>query len=175
MFKVKPLSVDGCYLLTPTVLMESSCDFIKVFNETQFNIYGLSTKFQEEYYAIAKPGVLRGLHYQAKPQGHDKIVSCILGSIIDVVVDMREESKTYGKYVVTELNDENRNLLYIPEGCAHGYYVSGDKDSLISYKVTKPFDKKYRVGIHWTSFDINWNLDCEPEISEEDSSLPVLR
>lgn len=174
MFRVKPLSIDGCYLLTPTVLMETSCDLIKLFNENQFSIYGLSTDFKEEYYAIAKPGVLRGLHYQKEPEGHDKLVSCVSGFIIDVVVDLRKESKTYGKYVLVQLNEENKNLIYIPNGCAHGYYVDGNKDALVFYKVTKPFNSNYKEGIHWTSFGIEWNLNKEPKISQDDDSLEKL-
>lgn len=174
MFRVKPLSIDGCYLLTPTVLMETSCDLIKLFNENQFSIYGLSTDFKEEYYAIAKPGVLRGLHYQMDPEGHDKLVSCISGAIIDIIVDIREGSKTYGRYELLKLNEENRNLVYIPKGCAHGYYVEGSKESLVFYKVTKPFNINFKSGINWESFGISNKLNINPKISDDDKKLPIL-
>ena len=159
MFKVEKLEVEGCYLITPTVQMESTCDLIKTFNNNQFNIYGLSTDFNEEYYAIAKPGVVRGMHFQLPPEDHIKLVTCILGEIQDVVIDLRKESKTFGKYTVVELNEDNKNLIYVPMGCAHGYYIKGNKDSLIYYKVTKPFVEELRQGIHWDSLNIPWEFE----------------
>ncbi|MEG1286827.1 dTDP-4-dehydrorhamnose 3,5-epimerase family protein [Clostridium sp.] len=172
MFRVKALAVDGCYLITPTVFMENTCDLIRVFNDTQFNIYGLSTNFKEEYYAIAKPGVVRGMHYQLPPEEHDKLITCIIGEIQDVVIDLRRSSKTYGKYIVVELNEFNKDLLYVPEGCAHGYYIKGDKDALIFYKVTKPFNDKYRAGIHWDSLNIPWEFKKdEVKVEDWDSKL----
>lgn len=173
MFKVQKLEVEGCYLMTPTVLMESTCDLIKIFNETQFNIYGLSTEFKEEYYAIAKPGVVRGMHFQLPPEEHDKLVTCIMGEIQDVVVDLRKNSKTFGKYVTTSLNEDNKNLIYIPSGCAHGYYIKGNKHALVYYKVTKPFMGELRGGIHWRSLDIPWDFDYSKiEVESEDATWP---
>lgn len=167
MFRVKALDVEGCYLITPTVLMESTCDLIRVFNDTQFNIYGLSTDFKEEYYAIAKPGVVRGMHYQGPPEEHDKLITCIMGEIQDVVIDLRKNSKTYGKYVITELNEFNKDLLYVPMGCAHGYYIKGDKDALVFYKVTKPFNDEFRGGINFDSLNIPWEFNKDEVIVEE--------
>ena len=172
MFRVKALDLEGCYLITPTVLMEGTCDLIRVFNDIQFNIYGLSTDFKEEYYSIAKPGVVRGMHYQAPPEDHDKLISCVSGEIQDVVIDLRKNSKTYGKYVSVELNEFNKELIYVPKGCAHGYYIKGNKDALVFYKVTKPFNEKYRGGINWDSLDIPWQFDKNNvDVEEWDSKL----
>jgi dTDP-4-dehydrorhamnose 3,5-epimerase len=170
MFRFRELEVEGCYLITPTVLMENKCDFIKIFNDVQFNIYGLSTEFKEECYAIAKPGVVRGMHFQRPPEEHDKLVTCLSGGIQDVVVDLRKNSSTFGKYAVTDLNENNRNMIYIPKGCAHGYYIKGEKDAIIYYKVTKPYILKLRDGIHWNSLDIPWDFlgKYEPEVEDED-------
>ena len=173
MFRVKKLDIEGCYLITPTILMESTCDLIKVFNDTQFNIYGLSTQFKEEYYAVAKPGVVRGIHFQLPPEEQEKLVTCIMGEIQDVVIDLRKESKTFGKYVIVDLNEENKNLIYVPAGCAHGYYIKGDKQALIYYKVTKPFVKELRGGVHWSSLDIPWCFTADNvEVEDEDKDLP---
>lgn len=172
MFRVKALEVEGCYLMTPTILMEGTCDLIRVFNDTQFNIYGLSTDFKEEYYAIGKPGVIRGMHYQRPPEEHDKLISCIIGEIQDVVIDLRKNSKSYGKYAVVELNEFNKDMLYVPSGCAHGYYVKGNKEALVFYKVTKPFNSKYKGGISWDSLDIPWDFNRdEVSVEEWDSNL----
>lgn len=167
MFKVEKLEIEDCYLITPTVLMESTCDLIKTFNDNQFNIYGLSTNFKEEYYAIAKPGVVRGMHFQLPPEDHIKLVTCIIGEIQDVVIDLRKESRTFGKYTIIDLNEYNRNLIYIPNGCAHGYYIKGNKDALVYYKVTKPFVKELRQGIHWNSLNIPWEFNYE-KVNEEE-------
>ena len=167
MFKVEKLEIEGCYLITPMVLLESTCDLIKIFNDSQFNIYGLSTDFKEEYYAIAKPGVVRGIHFQLPPEDHTKLVTCIIGEIQDVVIDLRKESKTFGKYTIVDLNEDNRNLIYVPNGCAHGYYIKGNKDALVYYKVTKPFVEELRQGIHWSSLDIPWNFEYD-KVNEDD-------
>lgn len=172
MFRVKPLEVDGCFLITPKMHMQSTCDLINFFNDEQFNIYGLSTEFKEEYYAISKPGVVRGMHYQAPPEEHDKLVTCALGEIQDVVVDLRKNSKTFGKYAIVELNEVNKELIYIPKGCAHGYYIKGNKDALIFYKVTKPFKEECRGGIHWSSLGIPWDIIGEAQIEDDDDKFP---
>lgn len=172
MFRVKPLSVEGCFLITPKVHMQNTCDLINVFSNEQFNIYGLSTEFKEEYYAIVRPGTIRGLHFQAPPEAHDKVVTCALGEIRDVVVDLRKDSKTFGKYTVVELNEVNKELLYIPKGCAHGYYVTSKKEALIFYKVTNPFKVEYKGGIHWNSLGIPWGASEDIEIDKEDENLP---
>lgn len=175
MFRFKPLKIDGCYLITPTVKMDNTCDLIKFFNDEQFNIYGISTEFKEEYYTIAKPGVVRGMHYQKDPYDHSKIVTCLSGDIQDVVVDLREDSKSYKKFTMVDLNDKNKNMIYIPKGCAHGYYIRGDKDALVFYKVTKPYYEKYRAGINWDSLNIPWEFrnKIEVEVEEEDKILPI--
>lgn len=176
MFRVKQLEIEGCYLMTPTVFMDSTCDFIKTFNDKQFIIYGLSTEFKEEYYAIAKPNSVRGMHFQLPPYEQDKLITCIMGEIQDVVVDLRANSKTYGKYIVVDLNQEDRNLIYIPSGCAHGYYIKGNKNALIYYKVTTPFISDFRGGIHWDSLDIPWDFKSknlsEVHVEAYDSTLP---
>lgn len=167
MFRVKVLEVDGCYLITPTIVMEGTSDLIRVFNNTQFNIYGLSTDFKEEYYAMGKPGVVRGMHYQAPPEGHDKLISCLVGEIQDVVIDLRKSSKTYGKYAVVELNEFNKDMIYVPSGCAHGYYVKGNKEAMVFYKVTKPFNKDFKGGVNWDSLDIPWDFNKDEVCVEE--------
>ena len=155
MFRVKGLEVEGCYLITPTVSMESTCDLINIFSESQFNIYGLSTEFKEEYYAIAK------------------LITCIVGEIEDVVIDLRRDSKTFGKFTKVNLNEENKNLIYVPSGCAHGYYISGNKEALIYYKVTKPFIRSLRGGVHWNSLNIPWSFDYNKVLVEnEDTTWP---
>lgn len=174
MFKVRELDISGCFLITPNVIMEKDLDLVKVFSASQFTIYGLCTKFSEEYYAMPKAGTLRGIHFQKPPEEHEKLITCISGSILDIVVDLRISSKTYGKCIVVELNEENKELIYIPHGCGHGYFVKGKKDALILYKVTKPFNDKYKMGVNLNSFDV-FPIDIKRVIlSETDMKLPLL-
>lgn len=173
MFRFKKLEIEGSYLITPSINMMSTCDLIKIFSDSQFNIYGLSTEFKEEYYAIAKPGVVRGMHFQLPPEEHDKIVTCIIGEIQDIIIDLRKDSETYGKYAIVNLNEENKNMIYIPKGCAHGYYIKGNKDALVYYKVTKPFVRELRGGISYKSLDIKWDFEDEVETEGEDKLWPL--
>lgn len=90
-----------------------------------------------------------------------------------MVVDLRKDSKTFGKYTLIDLNEDNKNLIYIPSGCAHGYYIKGNKHALVYYKVTKPFVKDQRGGIHWSSLDIPWDFNYNNiEVETEDSNWP---
>lgn len=174
MFKVRELDIPGCFLITPNIIMEKDLDLVKVFSASQFTIYGLGTKFSEEYYAMPKANTLRGIHFQGPPEEHEKLITCISGSILDIVVDLRVGSKTYGKSIITELNEENKELIYIPYGCGHGYFVKGKKDALILYKVTKPFNNKYKMGVNHQSFDL-FPIDTKKAIiSEKDRNLPLL-
>ena len=96
-----------------------------------------------------------------------------MGEIQDVVIDLRKESKTFGKYVTLDLNEDNKNLIYVPCGCAHGYYIKGDKQALIYYKVTKPFIRELRGGVHWSSLSIPWNFNIDKvEVEREDETWP---
>ncbi|MGL5151050.1 MAG: dTDP-4-dehydrorhamnose 3,5-epimerase family protein [Clostridium sp.] len=175
MFKVRELDIPGCFLITPNLILEKDLDLVKVFSSTQFTIYGLKTKFSEEYYALPKPGTLRGIHFQSPPEAHEKLITCISGSILDIVVDLRKESPAYGKCIITEINDDNKELIYIPKGCGHGYYVKGKKSALILYKVTKPYINQYKGGINVESFSL-FPIDLNKVIiSDNDKKLPYLR
>ncbi|MBS4803572.1 MAG: dTDP-4-dehydrorhamnose 3,5-epimerase family protein, partial [Clostridium sp.] len=91
----------------------------------------------------------------------------------DVVIDLRRDSKTFGKFTKVNLNEENKNLIYVPSGCAHGYYISGNKEALIYYKVTKPFIRSLRGGVHWNSLNIPWSFDYNKVLVEnEDTTWP---
>lgn len=174
MFKVRELDIPGCFLITPNVVMEKDLDLVKVFSASQFNIYGLNTKFSEEYYAMPKAGTLRGIHFQAPPEEHEKLITCISGAVLDIIVDLRVGSKTYGKSIIVELDDENKELAYIPYGCGHGYFVKGKKDALILYKVTKPFNDKLKMGVNHKSFDLFPIDTSRARVSDKDAMLPLL-
>ena len=133
--------------------------------------------FQPILFKIMKcplKGVLRGLHYQLEfPQG--KLVRAVVGTIVDVAVDIRTGSPTYGRYTIEELSDENKKMLYVPEGFAHGYLVISDK-SIVSYKCTNFYNSNDQYGVKWNdkTIGIDWGNNS-PIISKKDDNLPLLK
>ena len=119
---------------------------------------------------------MRGLHYQKAPKAQAKIVRCIKGAIFDVAVDIRKGSKTYGKWVGVELTEENKKMLYIPAGFAHGFCVRSDVAE-ICYKSSDEYSPENDRGIMWNDpeIGIEWDLDTNPVISEKDSKHPLLK
>lgn len=174
MFIIKPVILKGCFEIIPNVFTDERGSFIKIYHNEVFQNFGLRTDFKEEYYSISKPGVLRGMHFQLPPKDHAKLVTCISGSIMDVVVDIRKKSKTYGNHHIFELNEENHKAVYIPSGFAHGFYVTGRKDAVMLYNVTSVYSREHDCGIHWNSIGIPWP-DPSPVVSCRDEGLPCLK
>ena len=118
---------------------------------------------------------MRGLHYQAKPYGQAKLVRCVKGRIYDVAVDIRPNSKTFGQYVKVELSEENKQMLFIPEGFAHGFVVLSEEAELL-YKASGEYSPRADRGILWSdeNIDIDWEIDFEPILSEKDKIQPKL-
>lgn len=167
---IKESKISGCYKLNPKIISDNRGVFVKTFHEHIFTQAGLETCFAEEYYSVSHKGVLRGLHFQTPPKEHTKIVYCVYGEVMDVVVDLRVGSPTYGKYDVFDLNSEKANMLYIPKGLAHGFYVKSNS-AVLMYKVTTIYSPENDTGIRWDSVGIPWPID-NPIISERDRMLP---
>jgi dTDP-4-dehydrorhamnose 3,5-epimerase len=129
----------------------------------------LDTHYTEEYFSRSKQNVIRGLHFQLPPEECVKIVYCIDGEVMDVVLDLRVDSPTYGKYEIFNLNDRLANILYIPIGLAHGFYTKS-KTATMMYKVSKSYAPDYDAGIHWDSAEIPWPTKT-PIISTRDSEF----
>lgn len=162
--------LPGCYQIYPNIIHDQRGQFIKVFHKEIFNEYGLTFELIEEYYSISYKNVLRGLHFQSPPKAHKKIVYCIQGRIFDVVVDLRINSSTYGLFEVFNLNSEESNILYIPVGCAHGFFVETDI-AIVVYNVSTSYSPECDKGILWNSLNIPWPVK-NPIISERDSKFP---
>ena len=168
--KIQETNIAGCYLVKLNILNDARGSFVKTFHKPTFSALGLETKFDEEYYSISKKGVLRGLHFQAPPHDHVKIINCSQGEVFDVVVDLRKYSATYGEYQSFELNGSDARMLYLSSGLAHGFYVLSD-EATITYKVTTVYSPEHDAGIRWDSVGIEWP-DINPIISDRDSNLP---
>jgi len=149
--------------------------FLESFKQSSFIENGINTKFVQDNYSRSIKGVLRGLHYQKNPKAQAKLVTVLRGEIFDVVIDIRKDSPTYGKWVSEILSDQNHKLLYIPEGFAHGYCVLSDEADIF-YKVNQEYSPVYDSGFIWNDPEvaINWPLD-KPTISEKDQKLPLLK
>lgn len=143
--------------------------FVKLFHSDFFSQHQLVENFEEQYYSTSKSRVLRGLHFQVPPHGHVKVVTCISGEIVDVVFDLRKKSTTYGQFISVELSSEKANLLYVPEGLAHGFYVMSEQATFLSLNSRK-FSAECDAGIRWDSIGFEWP-DPEPIVSEKDRNM----
>lgn len=168
----RPTGIPGCVELQPREIGDHRGAFIKTFREDWFRALGLPTDWAEQYYSESKPGVLRGLHLQLPPFDHGKLVHCLSGYVVDVVVDLRKGSPSEGRAARVELSADKRNMLYVPEGLAHGFCTI-DAPATVIYSATTVHAPDFEAGIRWDSLDIEWPLNA-PTLSERDAQLPPL-
>ena len=170
---VKNTSLDGVKIITPTVFEDERGYFFESYKAPIFKNNDLPINFVQDNEVKSTKGVLRGLHYQFnRPQG--KLVRVISGSILDVAVDIRKGSPTFGQSEIVHLTAENNKMLYIPEGFAHGYLVTSS-ESIVVYKCTDIYDPNDQFGIIWNdeTIGVDWMYDS-PILSEKDLMLPAL-
>ncbi len=172
MFEIKESKIPGCRELVPQVRPDTRGRFVKTFHAAFFEANGMATVFSEQYYSVSQEGVLRGLHFQRPPYEHDKLAFCIAGTVIDAVVDIRRGSPTFGEHVLFELSGETANQVYVPKGCAHGFYVTTSQATVV-YNVTSVYAPEHDAGIRWDSAGISWP-DDQPVLSPRDAGFPPL-
>ena len=168
--------IPDVYIIEPSVFGDERGYFLESFNLEKFkeNIYPIN--FVQDNESKSSKGVLRGLHFQKPPFEQAKLVRCIEGKVIDVAVDIRKGSPTYGKHISVKLTGENKKQLFVPRGFAHGFAVLS-KTAVFAYKVDNIYAPKYDGGIIWndTDLQIDWNLsENEVKLSEKDAKLPTL-
>ena len=168
---LKETTISGCFELHPSVFKDTRGKLVKTFHRDTFNKFGLAVDFAEEYYSVSHKGVLRGLHLQLPPFDHIKCVTSLHGKIFDVVVDLRRQSPSFGKYYTTILDSDAGNMLYIPSGCAHGFYAVTDQAIFLN-RTTTVFNATAESGIRWDSCDIPWP-SANPILSDKDKNLPA--
>lgn len=169
---IEPTGIPGCYVLKAKVIHDDRGTFAKTFHTPRFAELGLRTDWQEEYFSTSNRGVVRGMHFQVPPADHAKMVFCLLGEVLDVVVDLRRGSPAYGRALGFTLSAENGRGLYLPTGCAHGF-ASMSESSGMYYKVTSVHSPEHDAGISWNSIDFEWAID-RPVLSDRDSRHPAL-
>lgn len=171
--EARQTQIPGCLEIVPKIFKDERGRFVKTFQQNIFKKHGLEANFVEEYYSVSYKGVLRGLHFQLPPMEHVKIVYCIAGKVLDVVVDLRVGSPTYGGCEIIELSDERANMVYIPKGLAHGFYVLSDNATMM-YKVTTTYSPEHDTGILWSSVNIPWP-DKRPVVSKRDGAFKAFK
>ena len=168
-----PTIFEDVFLIKPKIFRDERGSFSEMFVHKDFeNLLGKKIKFCQDNLTNSKKGVLRGLHFQLPPFEQSKLVRCVCGKILDVVVDLRTNSKTFGKSFSIELTSENKKQLFVPKGFAHGFQVLSD-EAIVNYKVDEYYNSDSDMGIIWNDEDllIKWNYDIEPILSKKDLNL----
>jgi dTDP-4-dehydrorhamnose 3,5-epimerase len=163
-----PTSLPGVFVLEPRVFGDERGFFFESYNQQIMSEVGIAERFVQDNHSCSSRNVLRGLHYQVKrPQG--KLVRVAEGEILDVAVDMRRSSPSFGRWEAVRLSGENKRMLWIPAGFAHGFRVLSEKAHVL-YKATDFYAPEYERTIAWNdpSLKINWELDGEPTVSAKD-------
>lgn len=155
--------------LQPKAFGDARGRFVKVFHEQAFRDLGLHTDFAEEYYSVSHRNVIRGLHFQTPPHDHVKLVYCVQGEVLDVVLDLRVGSPTYGQHATFRLSAEKANSIYIPKGMAHGFCALSD-EAIMVYKVSTVYAPHNDAGVRWDSAGIDWPT-ASPIISDRDAGF----
>ncbi|GAL62292.1 dTDP-4-dehydrorhamnose 3,5-epimerase [Algibacter lectus] len=173
---VKETKLKDCFILEPKVFLDKRGSFIESYNKKVFyELTGQKIDFVQDNESFSKRGVLRGLHFQKGEYAQSKLVRVITGRILDVVVDLREDSNSFGKHFSTELSEENKKQLFIPRGFAHGFIVLSNT-VLFSYKCDNFYNKESESGIIYNDrvLNIDWKLpENEFIVSDKDLILPT--
>ena len=176
--KVTHTAIDGLFVIEPRVFRDGRGYFFESFNARDFaDVTGLMPTFVQDNESSSKRGVLRGLHFQLPPYSQAKLVTVVCGSVLDVAVDLREGSPTYGRYEAVELSGDNHLQLYIPRGFAHGYLVLSDT-AVFRYKCDNYYAPGFEGGLAWNDPDIGieWPLpEEEILLSEKDCRHGLLK
>ena len=175
--KVTTCDIEGLYVIEPTVFKDERGYFMETYNQNDFKEAGLNMTFVQDNQSMSVKGVLRGLHFQKQyPQG--KLVRAVRGTVFDVAVDLRSDSKTYGKWFVVTLSAENKKQFYIPEGFAHGFLVLSD-EAEFAYKCTDFYHPGDEGGLLWSDPEIGVDWPIEPGmeliISDKDKKWSGLK
>ena len=166
--QVTTTPLQGLLIIQPNVFEDERGYFYESYNKKLFQQHGIEVDFVQDNQSLSEAGVLRGLHCQNPPYSQGKLVRVIKGSILDVVVDIRKQSPTYGKHFTTQLNEKNKTMLWIPLGFVHGF-LTLENNTIFSYKCSNYYNKDSEQCILWNDTDIaiNWKIDS-PNLSEKD-------
>lgn len=174
---ITPLAIPDVKLVAPTVHGDARGFFLERWNEAAFTAAGLAVRFVQDNHSRSREGVLRGLHFQVGPYAQGKLVGVARGKVLDVAVDLRRGSPTFGKWVSAVLDDESLHQLWVPAGFAHGFLVLSEVADVL-YKTDHAYVRAADAGVRWDDPElaIDWGLGGNaPTVSERDAALPLLR
>ena len=174
-FEIIKTGIDDLLLIKPNVFEDDRGYFYELFNSEKYIKAGLDFNFVQDNISKSQKGTVRGLHFQVKEYTQGKLCQVIVGKVLDVAVDIRPESKTFGKYYSVELTAENHYQLWMPPGFAHGFSVLSD-EAVFLYKCTNFYNKEYERSIKYDApeFNIDWKVDS-PIVSEKDKNAPTFK
>ena len=170
----KRMSIEGLWEITPRIFEDERGLFFESYSKKVFEENGLDVSFVQDNQSFSLKNVLRGLHFQLPPFAQGKLVSVAKGRVLDVAVDLRKESLTFGKYEIFDINDKIRNMVYIPEGFAHGFLAL--EETILCYKCTNLYNKASEGGIIWNdpALKIDWGIK-DPIVSSKDTELKTFK
>ena len=173
----KETKIKGVFIIEPKVFQDARGYFMEAWKQAEFDEHVGRTVFIQDNESKSSYGVLRGLHYQKGDASQAKLVRVIKGKVLDVAVDIRKSSPTFGQHVMVELSEENKRQFFIPRGFAHGFLVLS-QEAIFTYKVDNPYAPQCDAGIRWNDPDlgIEWPIDpAEVLTSEKDLKQPLLK
>jgi len=167
--KIIDTFIKGLKILEPNIFQDSRGMFIKTFTDSFFQENGFVIDIKETYYSISHQDVIRGMHFQTPPHDHVKLIYVPHGSILDVVLDIRKNSPTYGLYFSTEISAHNGKVLIVPKGLAHGFKSLEDNTN-VTYMQTTGYSQEHDCGIKYNSFNFDWECS-DPKMSDRDNAF----
>jgi len=176
--KIEKTNLKGCFVLTPRIFKDSRGEFFESYSKQVLSEeIGIDQEFVQDNQSISKKGVLRGLHFQEGTHSQAKLVSVTRGSVLDICVDIRKDSSTFGEYFSIVLSSEDKKQVYIPRGFAHGFLALSD-NTIFNYKCDNYYDRVSERGIIYSdpTLAIDWGFDAKNLIlSNKDEQLPTLQ
>jgi dTDP-4-dehydrorhamnose 3,5-epimerase len=164
-------NIENLYEIKNKSFVDNRGEFIKVYNNEFFNKENISFNIEEIYFSKSYKNVIRGMHFQIPPYDHDKLVYVTEGVILDVILDLRYNSKTFKDFEIIEIS-QNQNAVLIPKGCAHGFLTLSNSATVI-YNVSSVYNQQFDSGILWNSFGFDWPVE-NPILSNRDQSFKEL-
>lgn len=175
MIQIQKTELEGVLILQPEVFEDDRGYFFEAFNAAKYRELGLPTEFVQDNESKSKKNVLRGLHFQKPPFAQGKLIRVIQGKILDVAVDLRKDSSTFGKWTSVILSSENKTVFWVPAGFAHGFATLAE-ENIVLYKCTTPYNKESEGAIRWNDpdIDVRWNME-HPILSLKDTISPFFK
>ena len=172
MKSLQETNIPGVYEIEMFHLADDRGVFVKPYHKNTLEKWGLESEFRESFYSINQKGVVRGMHFQNPPDDHAKLIYCSSGKLVDIILDIRVGSPTYGKFAQVELSGDNYKAVYLPKGVAHGFCVLENNTCMV-YLTSTVHSPQNDAGVLWNSFGCDWPVE-NPINSDRDKNFPSL-